>query len=143
MPPRKKTKPRAQVEVTKTDVRADLEEAIVVAEQLRQENEALAKQLASQDKTIKDLFEAFGEDSLRWVDDEGVKHGCTLVKGSTTMIDWPGLEEDLTTKQWQVLLDEPQPSKSKLEAAIIAGLIDPDTVARHTDEKPRAPFLRW
>lgn len=58
------------------------------------------------------------------------------------IMDWDGLKDALPADKWKQILGEPQPDKSKLEALMELGLIDPKIVQEFITEKPIKPHVK-
>lgn len=84
-----------------------------------------------------------GRHTIAYVDDDDHEEIVgTLVESSTVATSWEELRALVTDDQWAKILEEPQPSTTKLEAAVALGIIDADIVAKASKVHERSPYIR-
>lgn len=101
--------------------------------------------------TADDLYREAAKEYMAALDKEGIDSLSTIYKGqritatkvqsSTLNIDENGLSEEIGPSKWTTISKRVLDRKL-LEDAVTKDRIDSDLLARHSDEVPRAPYVR-
>lgn len=73
--------------------------------------------------------------------DRGPGRSVTPVHPMGEEVDWDGIKKRLTPKQWAMILADPKPDKSKLQAALEVGAIKRDDIKPFVHDKPIKPYV--
>ena len=91
-------------------------------------------------KTYMAALDAEGIESLSTVY-KGQRITATKVQSSTLKIDEDGLAEAVGPQKW-VTISKRVLDRKLLENAVVADKFDPNLLAQHSEEVPRAPYVR-
>lgn len=105
---------------------------------------AVEKAAAFADMTKGDALTALTRAKLDHIeiDDDGFIVKATVVRPTTSSVDYGKLATLLTEEQWDAIT-EPKVSKALLTEAVEAGTIDPDIVTSCTTFGEGTPHIRW
>ena len=94
------------------------------------------------DATAIDIMDAEGMATHSWTGEDGVAAKVALVKASTMVFDEAKLKKAVGAEAWKKITT-PKLDKDLLEAAIKMGVVDANTVAACTEERPKKPYLKF
>jgi hypothetical protein len=115
-----------------------MQDDLVLFASLKQGIKTLTKEL---DKVEQRLVSAMDSKGQKSVSAQNGDVKGTLVTGSRMVIDEEKLKKSLTASQWRAV-SKSVLDKEKLEASMVVGTVDPNTVAAATEEKDNKPYIR-
>lgn len=86
-------------------------------------------------------MDAAGADTGTVPDAQGGALRFTVVRGTTVSIDWDAVEKDVPKNVWKKVT-KTVVDPSLVEAAVAMGAIKAETVAKHSEVKPRKAFVK-